>query len=495
MRLALDHTARRLDGGRLLVAGSPLTIFRLGPAGARVVDDIAAGADVGPAAQPLVDRLLATGAAHPRPVGERYGRADVTVVIPVRDHDPRATLDALGPVGAVVVVDDGSLRPVVAPGATLLRHDRPLGPAAARTTGAAGAATPLLAFVDADCLPTAGWLDPLLAHFDDERVAFAAPRVVSQAADRTTARGVIARYEASRSPLDLGPVEGRIAPATRIAYTPAAAVLVRRQALVEVGGFDPSLRVGEDVDLVWRLVDAGWRARYEPQSVVGHRPRATLAALLRQRFDYGRSAGALDRRHPGAVAPVVTGPAAAGGWALAGAGHPIAGALLGLTPAVTVRRALPAVDGRDALALRLAALGLLRAGEQLASAVTRIWWPVALPAALGVRRLRRPVLAAALLPVVIDWSRTVGAAPLARLDPVRYVGLRLLDDAAYGAGVWVGAVRARTPRVVLPRFASRPGALDPVGGATARLTVRARALASTVRRTARPAPAPAPAPR
>ena len=490
MRLALDRTARRLDGGRLLVAGSPLTIFRLGPAGARVVDAIAAGTDVGPAAQPLVDRLLDTGAAHPRPVGERYGPADVTVVIPVRDHDPRATLDALGPVGAIVVVDDGSLRPVLGPGASVLRHDRPLGPAAARTTGAAGVTTPLLAFVDADCVPSAGWLDPLLAHFDDERVAFAAPRVVSRAADPASADGAIARYEASRSPLDLGPVEGRIAPASRIAYAPAAAVLVRRQALVEVGGFDSSLRVGEDVDLVWRLVDAGWRARYEPQSVVGHRPRATLAEVLRQRFGYGCSAGALDRRHPGAVAPVVTGPAAAGGWALAGACHPMAGALLGLTPALAVRRALPAVHGRDALALRLAALGLLRAGEQLASAVTRIWWPVALPAALGVRRLRRPLLTAALLPVVIDWSRTVGAAPVARLDPVRYLGLRLLDDAAYGAGVWVGAVRARTPRVLLPRFASRPSALDPVSGAAARLRARARALASTVRRTARPSPAP-----
>jgi hypothetical protein len=125
---------------------------------------------------------------------------------------------------------------------------------------------------------------------------------------------------------------------------------------------------------------------------------------------------------------------------------------------VTVRRALPAVGGRDALALRLAALGLLRAGEQLASAVTRIWWPVALPAVLGVRRLRRPLLAAALLPVVIDWSRSVGGAPPARLDPVRYLALRFIDDAAYGAGVWVGAWRARTPGVVLPRFATRAGA-------------------------------------
>ena len=120
--------------------------------------------------------------------------------------------------------------------------------------------------------------------------------------------------------------------------------------------------------------------------------------------------------------------------------------------------------------------------------MTKIWWPIALPA----RRAPPPPspLAAALVPLAIDWSRTVGAAPLSRLDPLRYLALRLLDDAVYGAGVWVGAVRARTPRILLPRFAARPSALDPLGGAAARLRARARALASTVRRTARPAPAP-----
>ena len=202
-----------------------------------------------------------------------------------------------------------------------------------------------------------------------------------------------------------------------------------------------------------------------------------------------RSAGALERRHPGAVAPVVTGPAAAGGWGLAGAGHPIAGALIGLSPAVTLRRVLPAVDGRDALALRLAALGFVRAGEQLASAVTRIWWPLALPAA---RRPTAPASRAGRGPaagrarLVEDGRRP----PSARLDPVRYLALRLLDDAAYGAGVWVGAVRARTPGVVLPRFASRRGARPRRRQHSGAVTARARALASTVRRTARPAPAP-----
>ena len=33
-------------------------------------------------------------------------------------------------------------------------------------------------------------------------------------------------------------------------------------------GFDADLRVGEDVDLVWRLVDQGWRVRYEPSATV-----------------------------------------------------------------------------------------------------------------------------------------------------------------------------------------------------------------------------------
>ena len=41
-------------------------------------------------------------------------------------------------------------------------------------------------------------------------------------------------------------------------------------ALREVDGFDPELRLGEDVDLVWRLDAAGWRCRYEPSVSVFH---------------------------------------------------------------------------------------------------------------------------------------------------------------------------------------------------------------------------------
>jgi mycofactocin system glycosyltransferase len=447
VRVALDRTARRLGGGRVLLGGSPLTVFRLSPGGQRVLDAIERGEDIPASARRLLDRLLDTGAAHPRPAGGRFGPRDVTVIVPVRDHDPRPTLAALGEVGAVVVVDDGSPLPVPAVGAhRLLRHATNEGPAAARATGRRVASTELLAFVDADCVPGPGWLEGLLGHFDDDRVALVAPRVRS-----APGAGAIARYEASRSPLDLGPVEGRVAPATRIAYVPAAAVVVRAGAFDAVDGFDPTLLVGEDVDFVWRLVEQGWRCRYEPRAVVFHASRTTVAALARQRFGYGRSAARLDRRHPGLVAPAVLQPWAAAGWLAILTGHPVTGGLSGLAPAVAVRRHLPPMTERDREALRLATLGFLRAGEQLASCVTREWWPAALAVALTSRRARRALLTASLLPAAIDWIRTMSGPRSSRSSPLAYLALRAVDDLSYGAGVWVGAIEERRLGALLPR--------------------------------------------
>ena len=68
---------------------------------------------------------------------------------------------------------------------------------------------------------------------------------------------VVHRFGLAHSPLDLGPDEGEVGPDRAVRYVPTAALVVRRSALEEAGGFDPTLRVGEDVDLVWRLVEAG----------------------------------------------------------------------------------------------------------------------------------------------------------------------------------------------------------------------------------------------
>src|SRR5690606_2057202 len=155
--------------------------------------------------------------------------------------------------------------------------------------------TPLVAFVDAD-VDTGGdrrWMAPLLAHFADPRVALVAPRVVTPGGG----------YEHRHSPLDLGTAPARIRAGTRVSYVPAAALVCRTDALRAVGGFASDLRVGEDVDLVWRLDAAGWRCRYEPSVLVHHDPRPTWRAWWRQRVTYGRSAAPLAARHPGALTP------------------------------------------------------------------------------------------------------------------------------------------------------------------------------------------------
>jgi mycofactocin glycosyltransferase len=102
------------------------------------------------------------------------------------------------------------------------------------------------------------------------------------------------------------------------------------------------------------------------------------------------------------------------------------------------------------LALRLAGGGTLAAGRPLGSALSRTWWPVAIPAAVAVKKLRLPVTALILAPPLLDW-----ADRRPPLDPARYVAARLLDDAAYSIGVWQGCLARRTLRPLLPVIGSK----------------------------------------
>ncbi|MYR59508.1 glycosyltransferase, partial [Streptomyces sp. SID625] len=148
-----------------------------------------------------------------------------------------------------------------------VRHPVSRGPAAARNSGWRLAGTELVAFLDADVVPEPGWLEALLPHFADPRVAAVAPRVRSRPGG-----SVLERYERERSPLDLGPLPAVVRPGSRVSYVPTAALVVRVSALRALDGFDESLRYGEDVDLVWRLAARDLLVRYEPGSEVRHAP-------------------------------------------------------------------------------------------------------------------------------------------------------------------------------------------------------------------------------
>jgi mycofactocin system glycosyltransferase len=453
--VALDPRLRRLEGGRVLIGGSPPRLLRLSESGARAVDRLAAGAAVaaGGGTARLARHLVDAGMAHPRPPRRPGGGAGVAVVIPVRDRPVglARALAGVGPVAELVVVDDGSVdaaaaaRAAAAAGALLLRNPRSLGPAAARNRGLRATTAPLVAFVDSDCELAPGWLDGLLPHLDDPAVGLVAPRVA--APDPAPGEGRLAGYERVRSPLDMGPLEAAVAEGTAVPYVPAAVLLVRREAARALGGFDEAMRVGEDVDFVWRLAAAGWVARYDPAVRALHQPRARAAGWLRQRAAYGTSAAALARRHPGRLAAVRLSPAAALGWGLLVLGRPLPAAALAALGTARLGRRLRPLDHPWGEASRLTMAGHRTTARVLAEQLVRAWWPAALAAALLMPRTRRPLAAVALLPPLAEWWRQ--RPPL---DPVSYGALRLADAAAYGAGVWAGCVRERTLSPLLPRL-------------------------------------------
>jgi mycofactocin system glycosyltransferase len=243
-----------------------------------------------------------------------------------------------------------------------------------------------------------------------------------------------------------------------VPYVPGAALVVRREAAGT--GFAEDMQVGEDVDFVWRLAASGWRVRYEPAATMGHQHRVRLREWFSRRKDYGTSAAVLELRHPGAVRPLYASAWTAAAWLAAALGHPEAGAVVTGTGTALLARRLARVTGETwprpvgsaawRLAVTQAAGGTLAAARPLGSAISRTWWPAAVPAAIAVRRLRLPLAALVLGPPLLDW---LDRRP--PLDPARYVAARLLDDAGYSLGVWQGCVERRTVRPLLPVLRGR----------------------------------------
>jgi len=441
----LDPWTARRPGG-VLMGGTPFRILRLSPAHLSLVDSWEAAAPVGGAGGALARALVAHGFAQPVPPPLDVP-PPVTVVVPVKDRPAgldrllRAVRDhaATDPVAEIVVVDDGSADPAAhasvaaAHDATLVRRPVCGRAAAARNDGAAAAKGEVLAFVDSDCVPRPGWLASLLPHFADPLVAAVAPRIVAHPA--RGAAGWLAAYESARSPLDRGPLPGRVVPGGRVPFVPTAALLVRAEAFGE--GFDTTLTGGEDVDFVWRLTARGAHVRYEPAGEVEHEHRTTPRDFVTRRVYYGRTAAPLARRHPGAARPLAVSPWTAAAWAAVALRRPLLGAAVTAVATGLLARDLRGVvpDPADD-AVSLAGGGTLRSGEVVADAAVRAWWPLALAAFVALPRLRPALAAAAVVPAVLEWRRE--RPPL---DPLRWLAARRLDDAAYGWGVWSGSFR------------------------------------------------------
>lgn len=172
----------------------------------------------------------------------------------------------------------------------LVRQER-RGLAASRNLALAEAGRPVLAVTDDDCVPDAGWvaaLDQALHQTPDPPDAVTG-RVLPLGPERPGLYAVSSRTSAV--PVDYA---GRALPWL---VGTGGNFAARREWLERAGGFDERLGAGspggagEDMDLLYRLLRAGARIRYEPRAVIYHERQARDRRLA-SRSSYGRGIGA-----------------------------------------------------------------------------------------------------------------------------------------------------------------------------------------------------------
>jgi mycofactocin glycosyltransferase len=452
-RLRPARGLRSAGTREVLLGGSPMRLMTLSTRGAEIVTGWLAGQPVGEvrAERLLARRLLDAGLVHPDPPPRPREIEPCTIVVPVYGHAEQLErcLTALSGEVPVIVVDDGSPdgRAIEAVadryGARYACHPENRGASAARNTGLGLATTRLVAFLDADCIPPAGFPGALLDHLADPAVALVAPRIVSLGARA----GRIAAYERCHGALDMGPHPSRVRPYSWVWYVPSAAMIARREALG--AGFDEDLTLGEDVDLVWRLHDAGWHVRYEPRTCVAHEDRIDPIAWYRRRVAYNESVVPLLRRHPERLPALFVSPLAALGWgAWLGGWWPVLAALTGLRARRLQRSVSERLPGAATWAARGAVEVTIREARDLGRAVAGPWAPFALASicALRDRGLARRLTALLALVIVADWREDRPT-----LDPLSYGALRLADESARGLGIWAACLRARDFRALVPK--------------------------------------------
>lgn len=448
----IRHDVRVHDD--LLIGGSPLRAVRLSSAArARIVDGRMTVHDATDAA--LTARLIDGNLADPVLHGCGPHARELTVIIPIRDRPEQLDrcLRALDGLRCIVVDDeshdpDAVTRVAVKHDARIISLPVNLGPAGARNTGLLAVDTPYVALVDSDVQADAAMLRRLARHFDDHRVALVGPLVRSRS--RADVPRWFERYDEQVSSLALGRRACSVRPGAAVAWLPSACLVARVDRLRVAGGFAEEMRVGEDVDLVWRLVDSGEVVRYDPAETAWHDARGSVTGWLGRKFLYGTGGADLAARHGRTGAPAVISATMAISAAAVLVARPwsLPVAALGLLSGVrSLHRRLPPTAHRSGLAVQLATQGLGWAVRQEAALLLRHWWPLAAVGVLRSRSVRRALVTALLVDIVVAGIDH----PEARYAPVS----RRLDDLAYGAGLWVGALRARSVAALLPR---RPGA-------------------------------------
>ncbi|MCV7155354.1 glycosyltransferase family 2 protein [Mycolicibacterium pyrenivorans] len=289
---------------------------------------------------PIVDgRVRVNVSAATRPDEPEQLRAvpPMSVVVCTRDR-PDQLADALEsilsldyPDYEVVVVDNAARTDATArvvgrfDAARVRRVAEPVaGLSTARNAGLRAARHEMVAFTDDDVVVDRHWLRGIARGFGRAPTVSCVSGIVPSGELRTAAQAYFDQrvsWSGSLRPRVFSmaepPADRPLFPFQVGRFGTGANFAVRRDRVLELGGFDEALGAGtaaqggEDLDLFFRVLTAGDALVTEPSAIVWHRHRSDTEALLAQARGYGLGLGAwltkvaLDRSHRRLAAEVI----------------------------------------------------------------------------------------------------------------------------------------------------------------------------------------------
>jgi len=241
--------------------------------------------------------FLALNGACPPPA-TRTPKVSVVICAYNAERTLRLCLESLRrldyPNFEVIVVDDGSgdATPQIAAEFSEFRLIRQpnKGLSVARNVGMRAALGELIAYTDSDCVVDPHWLTFMVRSIIEGSFdACGGPNYPPH--EEGWIEGCVAASPGA-------PCHVLIAP-DRAEHLAGCNMVFRRTALEAAGGFDPQFTAaGDDVDICWRLMDAGYVLGYCPSAFVWHFRRNTIRAYYGQQRGYGKAEAALYFKYP-----------------------------------------------------------------------------------------------------------------------------------------------------------------------------------------------------
>ena len=182
----------------------------------------------------------------------------------------------------IVIVDDGSTdntADIVRGFPVTYIHQKNSGPSAARNHGVNESGGDIVVFTDSDCVPQKDWIRRLIDGFEDDVGAVAGSYN-------------IANPESLLASCIHEEIKLRHLALKRKKYIRAFGsynVALKRNVFLKVGGFNEGYRSasGEDNDLSYKILKAGYKIRFKDDALVAHHHPEQIWNYLKEQYRHG----------------------------------------------------------------------------------------------------------------------------------------------------------------------------------------------------------------